>query len=71
MQVVIRERQFENNGKIFSHSTLKLCGVQPRDSGAYTCVVESGDTTASLTNQFTVRNYTGMYVTTVGGKSIN
>ena len=48
------ERQFTDKGKTFTQSTLELCGVQVSDGGGYTCVVESGDTTASLTTDLEV-----------------
>ena len=58
-QIAFNVRQFTYKGQTFTQSTLGLCGVQLGHSGGYICVVESGDTTASLTTQLTVRNKTG------------
>ena len=52
-------REFAKEERIYTQSTLALCGVELSDSGGYTCVVESGYTSDRLTMQLTVNDYKG------------
>ena len=41
-------------GRVFKQSFLQLCSVEVADSGAYTCVISNGQTSANSSVQLTV-----------------